>query len=334
MQHIYSLIESWVEAKRLPSAVIQVELDGETIALRAFGEATLQTRFDIASLTKVTATLPSILLLEQANEVSLNDTISSFIPQFPHTNVTLLHCLLHRTGLPGSLPYPQNRYSKEDIWHEICSRPLLSQPGDEMRYSDIGMILVGKVIEVVTNQSLSTFADQQVFKPLNMLHTLFTPSEQLHSSIAPTEWDDVTATYLQGHVHDEVSYRLNGISGSAGLFSTANDLSRYASMWLCPETYNLLSKATITKSISQPIDSRGIGWQVQDGTTTQLACGSSWPRGSFGHTGFTGTSLWLEPSSKLSVVFLTNAVHYGRQNHIIELRKILHQEIYNTIKHY
>lgn len=331
MNAIYSLISQWVEQKLLPSAVIRIMQNDKVVAEHAFGQATTGTMYDIASLTKVTATLPAILLLAQAKELSLQQTVSHFIPQFPHKQITLEHCLKHRTGLPGSLPYPQNRYSEANIWDEIFALPLLSLVGQQMRYSDVGMILVGKVIEMTSNQTLAEFAEQHIFKRLNMHNTLYCPPQSMKQSIAPTEWDAATQTYLQGKVHDEVSFRLGGISGSAGLFSTAEDLSTYAGAWLYPEKYPLLANETIMAATQDATMSRGLGWQIQDFTTDQLSCGMKWAKGSFGHTGFTGTSLWIEPTQKVSVVFLTNAVHFGRETKIIELRKLLHDEIYKEL---
>lgn len=331
MENIYALIDEWIESKQLPSAVIQVNLEGKVIGQKAFGDASIDTIFDIASLTKVTATLPALLWLEQSSQISFDDKLSTYLPNFQHKEVTILQCLQHRTGLPGSLPYPQNRYSTKDIWEEIWELPLQSKPGAEMRYSDIGMILAGKVVEIVSQQSLASFARKHVFQPLGMNDTKFLPEEELIPFIASTEWDDQKEQFLKGVVHDEVSFRLGGISGSAGLFSTASDLSMYAQAWLYPEQYSFLTPQTISMCTAEPVESRGLGWQVQDSSGIPLACGPDWPKGSFGHTGFTGTSMWIEPSSKLSVVFLTNAVHYGRNTKMVELRKQLHQEIFHSI---
>lgn len=332
LNKIYSLIQHWVDSKFIPDAVIQVQLGDSIIGQRAFGNASIDTLFDVASLTKVTATLPSLLLLEQRSKLSFNDKLVTYIPEFAHPEVTILQCLQHTTGLPGSLPYPQNRYSTKDVWQEIFAQPLLSKPGEEIRYSDIGMILAGLVAERVSNESLSTFAKRNIFQPLGMKHTQFLPDKKHYSSIAPTEWDEVKQRYLQGEVHDEISFRLGGVSGSAGLFSTASDLSIYAQAWLYPDRYPMLTPQSIKQCISSPISSRGLGWQVQDFTSSPLSCGLMWPKGSFGHTGFTGSSLWIEPTLNLSVVFLTNAVHYGRNSVIMELRKVLHESIYETIK--
>lgn len=330
MDKIYELIQQWIDDKRIPDAVLQINLEDKVIAQKAFGSAKLHTRFDAASLTKVAATLPSLLLLEQAGKLSLHDTLSTYIPDFQHTEVTLLHCLLHRTGLPGSLPYPQNRYSTNDVWQEIFTQPLIANPGEKMQYSDLGMTLAGLVVEKVAEQSLAVFAAKHIFEPLGMKHTQFNPDKQQLNHIAPTEWDEQRQVYLHGQVHDEICYRLGGVSGSAGLFTTAEDLSLYARAWLNADSSPIFTPQTVKKCITQPVESRGLGWQVQD-FTASLACGASWPYGSFGHTGFTGTSLWLEPSIKLLVVFLTNAVHYGRSMNIIELRKQLHTAIYNEI---
>lgn len=331
MNAIYSLISQWIEQKLLPSAVIRITQNDKVLAERAFGDAAINTMYDIASLTKISSTLPSILLLSQANEISFSQTIHHFIPQFPHKEITLEHCLKHSTGLPGSLPYPQNRYSTANIWDEICALPLLTPAGQQMKYSDVGMILVGKVVEAVSGQTLAAFSKQNIYEPLKMNNTLYCPPHSIKLTIAPTEWDETTNSFLQGEVHDEVSNRLGGISGSAGLFSTVKDLSTYAGAWLYPEKYPLLLEESINAATRHPSMSRGLGWQMQDYSTDQLACGTKWAEGSFGHTGFTGTSLWIEPTQKVTVVFLTNAVHFGRENQIVRLRKQLHDEVYKVL---
>jgi len=331
MKKVYRLLEQWVDQKLIPSAVLCINYQDTLIVNHAFGSAHIDTIYDIASLTKVTATLPSILLLMQASKLALDDRLVTHIPTFPHRDITIRHCLQHMTGLPGSLPYPQDRYATKNVWDDIYAQPLISKPGSIVRYSDLGMIWLGKVIENISGQSLSAYAQKHIYTPLNMQDTAFLPQlPEMNGRIAPTEWDDVNKQYLQGAVHDEVSYRLGGVSGSAGLFSTAKDLSNYARAWLYPMDYALFTTDSINQCFKLPIEARGLGWQVQD-FTVPLACGENWPKGSFGHTGFTGTSIWIEPHKKLSVVLLTNAVHYGRQNKIVELRRQLHELIYDEV---
>ncbi|AIQ62846.1 hypothetical protein PSTEL_06730 [Paenibacillus stellifer] len=338
------LIEGWVSQGKIPGAVLDIRFGDAWRYSRAYGRlapntssnnesshaidrpAKLSTLFDAASLTKVVATLPAALLLAQQRELRLDDEVSRYIPEFRHGGVTLRHCLQHTSGLPADMPGYLDRYTALDPLQDALAQDLISVPGDRALYSDVGMILLGVVIARVAAQPLDAFVKQNVFEPLGMMDSTFNPPAELRNRIAATEWDG--RRYLQGEVHDEKAYRLGGVSGSAGLFTTAGDLSRYADSWLYPERYNLLDPEWIDEAVSRAIQGRGLGWQVWQQGGDEMACGKLMPEGTYGHTGFTGGSLWLEPKRGLSVVFLTNAVHYGRNNLIRELRPELHNAIF------
>ncbi|MEK0317696.1 serine hydrolase domain-containing protein [Cohnella sp. 56] len=322
------LLRSWVEERMVPGAVLDVRRGGEVLFSGGYGGAAESTIFDVASLTKVIVTLPSVLLLAQASELSLGDPVSKYVPAFRHDEVTIEQCLRHTSGMPGAIPGFRERHATRDIRQELLAQELKSKPGERVAYSDLGMILMGWVVSAVSGMSLDLFAEESIFRPLGMKDSRFNPPPEWKERIAPTEWSG--DAYLQGEVHDETCYRLGGVSGNAGLFSTADDIVRYAQAWLNPEANAWLDRAWIEASLADPVEARGLGWQVQDGHNDALACGPTWPIGSFGHTGFTGTSLWIDPTSELTVVLLTNAVHYGRDNPIRQLRPLLHEAIMNS----
>ncbi|MED5017342.1 serine hydrolase [Paenibacillus chibensis] len=329
IEPIHHLIEGWVAAKKIPAAVIDIQLGNKLKWQSAFGNASLDTIFDAASLTKVVVTLPAIMQLVQSGTLSLQDPVQQYIPEFRHSEVTIEHCLRHVSGLPSVLPDFRERYKSLDI-QQIFALELEFSPGERVSYSDIGMVLVGWIITRLTKKPLDIVAKEAIFAPLGMTDSFFNPPASLRERIAPTEWDG--EKYLLGEVHDETCYRLGGVAGSAGLFTTADDLSRYARAWLFPEQHALLTRASVyacTKSVDK---GRGIGWQVHEGPDSMMSCGPHWPSGSFGHTGYTGTSLWIDPALQLSVVFLTNGVHLGRDNEVKDLRPILHDAILDIIR--
>ncbi|BFH63632.1 serine hydrolase domain-containing protein [Paenibacillus azoreducens] len=327
IEKAHQLLESWVAEKKIPGAVVDVRIGDRMKWQAAYGTAALDTIFDVASLTKVAVTLPGIMMLVESSKLSLQDPVQKYIPEFRHGGVTIEHCLKHISGLPAGIPDFEERYSTVDAMQQIFEVDLEAAPGERVNYSDLGFILLGWIISRLTGQSLDSFAQDAIFTPLGMKDSCFNPSQALHKRIAPTEWDG--SKYILGEVHDETSYRLGGAVGSAGLFTTAEDLSEYAGAWLYPEQCSLLTKETVETCITSVFDGRGLGWQVQGSPGVTLSCGPHWPAGSFGHTGYTGTSLWINPVDKMSVVFLTNAVHYGREslNVFRELRPILHEAV-------
>jgi len=328
MEKLNRLIEGWVREKQIPSAVLDIQVKNKKRVQAAYGSAFLSTVFDVASLTKVTVTLPAIMLLAQASKLSLRDPVQRYIPEFRHANVTIGHCLQHTSGLPATLPDYRDRFSRKDVKQAIFSQELDFEPGTQVQYSDLGMILAGWIVERLSGKSLEDFAKENIFAPLG-LTCRFNPPDNWKDRIAPTEWDG--SKYIQGEVHDETCYRLGGVSGSAGLFSTAEDLARYARCWLYPERHSFLSRSWVDACMQFPMSGRGLGWQVWDGVEPALSCGAKWTIGSFGHTGFTGTSLWIDPMREIIVVFLTNAVHYGRNNNIKQLRLILHEAVLDAL---
>ncbi|WP_347548650.1 serine hydrolase domain-containing protein [Pseudalkalibacillus hwajinpoensis] len=323
-----------VTQKELPGGVLHVQHKGKVVFHQAYGgfidrnhqthTMTTTTRFDLASLTKVVATLPSILWLVDKSTLEFDHAIQTYIPEFKHPDVTIQHALTHTTGLPADLAPAVKRDEVRDILTDITCLELLHTPGSQVQYSDLGMILLGIVVEKVSGLPLSTFSEHRLFKPWGLMNTTFNLTKADH--IASTEWYE--NQYIQGKVHDEKALHLGGASGSAGLFSTASDVGKFGHYFLYPDTQQELSKALMKSAQTHFMQNRGQSFEVWSGHGAPLSCGRRWSEGSFGHTGFTGTSLWIDPQEELIVTFLTNMIHYGRQHNMVRIRPHLHSMIH------
>ncbi|MEX2460659.1 MAG: serine hydrolase domain-containing protein [Paenibacillaceae bacterium] len=292
MDKVDRLVKGWVHDGVLPGAVLDITLNNRLRFCKSYGSYSdgvkehpiqLNTLFDIASLTKVIATLPAVLVSVAEGNLSLDCTLQEYLPAFRHSQVTLRHLLMHVSGLPADLPIIARRGQRPGLLDEILAQELGFLPGKNSQYSDLGLILLGKVIELVNDVPLDRFVQQNVFGPLEMRSTLFTPGPEHYDHIAATEWVD--GAYVIGEVHDEKSFHLGGVSGSAGLFATAGDISRYAAWWLQPENQDIVPPSLMQEAIAHPIYGRGVGWEVRHDPTIVSSCGESWPAGSFGHTG-------------------------------------------------
>lgn len=349
-EKVIDFLQNEINKKHIPGAAIQVNHKGKSILKEALGwridfeeecePMQLDTVFDLASLTKVVATLPSILKLLDEGEIGLNDTISHFIPEFSLNNkaeITLLNLLTHTSGLKSHRRFYQENLNKEEIFEEIYKETLEYEPGTKVVYSDLGFILLSKIVEIVTQSKFEEFVTKEIFEPLEMNETTFLPKFPA-DRYAATEFAPSINTYKLGVVHDENANALGGISGHAGLFSTLSDLNNYVSMLenkgifdgkrVLSENAIQLSKKNLTSSLNEM---RGLGWQLK--TDSETSCGDYFSKKSFGHTGFTGTSLWIDPEVDLSVILLTNRVHYGREPYILRLRPRLHNIIRQHFNH-
>lgn len=324
-----------VDNNDIPGAVLCISKNGELIFLKSYGSyknnmnadivVTTETIFDLASLTKVMVTLPAFLLLYQMKELNLENSVQTYFPQFMYPEITIKHLLQHTSGLPADLKNIA-RTKDQDVFALIMKSEIINKPGTQVLYSDLGMIILGKIIEKVTNMRIDHFIEKNIHIPWEMYDTQFLPSHNNLDRIAATEFFE--GKYIHGVVHDEKAFQLGGISGSAGLFSTAKDVSTFANYWLYPETQSVLSPESMKLVHKGVVENRGLAFELKSDSKNKLSCGRNWPKGSFGHTGFTGTSLWIEPKEKLSVVFLTNVVHFGRNHHLPMIRKKLHTMIY------
>jgi len=315
-----------LQAKRMPGCVVAIGRRGKLAMLRAYGHRqvlpepvamTADTVFDLASLTKPIATATSVMILVERGKLRLDDPVARHLGEFaPHgkDRITIADLLTHQGGLIADNSLKDYLDGPSKAWERICQLEPSAAPGTKFIYSDVGFIVLGELVRKVSGRSLAEFAREHVFGPLAMTETGFLPGEGLRRRAAPAEKRDKADTrWICGEVHDPRAYRLGGVAGHAGLFSTANDLALYAQMMLGEGQYagvRVLRAETVaemTKARQVPGGLRGLGWDVRTGYSSNRG-GSFSPR-AFGHGGFTGTSLWIDPGLDLFVIFLSNRLH-------------------------
>ncbi len=317
---IRAAIAQAIERKAIPGAVYWCGLgdqdrhwaQGHRARVPAPEAMTEDTLFDAASLTKVVATLPSVMLLVERGKLSLDAPVKTYLPAFAAPTITVKHLLTHTSGLPASIPKdeakPNWEGEAEGIRRATACTPDPA-PGTLFRYSDVNFILLGELVRLVSGRPLDQFAAQEIFRPLKMDTSTFRPSPALAARIAPTE-RDAAGVMLRGVVHDPTARRMGGVAGHAGLFTTAADLAKYARFMLHggpllkPETLRLMQSVQTPSTVA---DRRGLGWDIDSRYSRPR--GTLYPLGSFGHTGFTGTALWLDPSTDSFFILLTTRLH-------------------------
>lgn len=360
LNRIDALVEKDIADKKLPGAVVIVGHKGKIVYRKAFGnralvptpeKMTIDTIFDVASLTKPIATATSVMILVEQGKLRLNDTIGKFIPEIEDENakkVTILQLLTHVSGYRPDFDLGEKWMGRDGMLAALKKEKLRYPPGTRFVYSDIGFIVLGEIIQKVSNYDVDEFIFQNLCNPLNLKDTGFAKiganenffSEKL-SRIAPTENVRGQQNYLgakfegseaegnrilRGQVHDPTAFRMKGIAGHAGLFSTADDLARYCQMILNSgilDGKRILSAQTVAKMtspyvVSETGETRGLGWDVN--TSFSQNRGELFPLGSFGHTGFTGTGVWIDRVSQTFVVFLSNRVHPDGKGDVTPLR--------------
>lgn len=287
-----------------------------------------QTLWDLASLTKVVGTTTAIMQLVERGRVQLDAPVRRYLPRFtgPGKNrVTVRHLLTHSSGLPAGRPLYREAASPSAALELVYATPLQASAGTRTVYSDLGAILLGRIVERASGERLDRYLARHVFRPLGMRSTFFRPPDSLRARIAPTEFDAWRQRRIHGEVHDENAVALGGIAGHAGLFSTGRDLSRFATMYLRGGSLDgarILRPATIrrfTRVRNAAFSSRALGWDTPTGTSS---AGHLMSRRAFGHTGFTGTSIWIDPSNDVFVILLTNRVNPSRENHRISAVRV------------
>jgi uncharacterized protein YbbC (DUF1343 family) len=328
-------IEQAIRLELIPGAVLLVGHNGRVIYSKAYGERallparetmTLDTIFDAASLTKVVATTPSIMKLFEQGKVRMNDRVTQYLPEFQGGNseITVRHLMTHFSGLRPDVDLnPKWRGYDLGIRLALVDPPI-APPGVRFIYSDTNFELLGEIVHRVSGRMLSEFARQEIYIPLGMKDSLFNPPASLLPRIAPTEVEH--GRPVRGVVHDPQSRAMDGVAGHAGLFTTAADLARYAQMLLNGGELNgvrVFSPLTVRKFTTpeSPADQpilRGFGWDIDSPYSSNR--GELFPIGSYGHTGFTGTSLWIDPGTKTYVILLTNSVHPHRGKNLTPLR--------------
>ena len=350
----YDVIEKAIADKAFPGATLAVGIRGK-VAIHAFGKlsydakapaTTPATMYDIASLTKVVATTTLVAKLAEGDfavPLDLDAKIERYLPEWAsgpnpewRHRVTVRHLLTHTSGLPPFKEYWRTSKNKQDTLAKIFAEPLEYEPGTKEIYSDLGIILMAEIIERLTGRTLDDLAKSYIFLPLGMKDTMYRPPKKLWPQIAPTEIDNnLRHRLVQGEVHDENAFAIGGVSGHAGVFSTAPDLAAFCQMLLNGGIYahqRILRRATISQfTMPQQLSggTRTLGWAVP---TEGGSSGHYFSSHSFGHTGFTGTSIWIDPDRQLFVVLLTNRVHPTRENtKIQQVRPALHDAVMQTL---
>ena len=328
------VLDEAVSAGAVPGAVAAVGAGREELAQWVGGDAerwagttramASQTVFDLASLTKVTATLPSVLVLVEDGRCRLDDAVRDVLPDLPlDTRVTLRHLLTHTSGLPAHRPFHEHVQSLGGLVAAAGSERLERPPGTSVCYSDLGFILLGALVAALAGEPLPDFARRRVFEPLGMSAT-FEPPVAWHPRIAATEVVD--GAPILGVVHDENAAAGGPGCGHAGLFGTLDDLVRYVQEWVDPVDSVLgtsLREEAVRCATEGLAGARALGWTCRGDAYDVLSEG--WGRLAVSHTGFTGTSLAFDPASGRWAVLLTNAVHFGRdRNTIVSLRRRFH----------
>jgi len=316
---IEKLVGDAIAEGKLPGCVVAIGRADGVIYERAFGHRallpekepmTVDTIFDVASLTKPVATALSLMVLRDQGKLDLDERVSHYLPKFTGKGkqaITLRQVLTHSSGLPAETRVADFDAGKDHAFQRIYDLPLKAPPGTRFAYSDVGFMVLGELIANVTGIDLAAFSRVKIFEPLGMPDTGFLPATELRPRIAPTE--PRKGAFIRGDVHDPRAYRLGGVAGHAGLFSTADDLALLARMLLSSES-KILSRKTLADFIAPhdvPNAIRALGWDVSSAYSNNRGTTLS-PR-AIGHGGYTGTSLWIDPGQDLFIVFLSNRVH-------------------------
>jgi CubicO group peptidase (beta-lactamase class C family) len=314
-----------ISAGGYPGASVVVGRRGAAVFERGYGRLSWEkssapvqadrTIYDLASLTKVVGTTTAIMVLFDEGKIHLDDPVSQYVPEFlggQKDLVTVRMLLEHRSGLPAGRDLWRIASTPAEARQAVIGTPLVCQPNACYEYSDLGADMLGFVVEAASGEPLDKFLQERVFGPLGMTDTFFRPADSLRSRVAPTEVAPPRGYPLQGEVHDENAYALGGVAGHAGLFSTAADLSVFAQMMLNGGEYDgtrIVADSTVALFTKRAAGTRALGWDTCGGSGS---CGKYLGEDAYGHTGFTGTSIWIDPDRDMFVVLLTNRVHEAR----------------------
>jgi CubicO group peptidase (beta-lactamase class C family) len=328
-------INSAIASNQCPGGVLWLERNG-TAYHKAFGSRALvparekmteDTIFDAASLTKVIAATPAVMLIVERGQIRLDAAVTNYIPEFTGDGreaVTVRELLTHTSGLPPDIETKSDWHGQAEAVKKACAVKLQSTPGTVFKYSDINFFLLGEIVQRVSKTPLEVFVQREIYAPLKMTDTGYLPPQDKLFRIAPTEVVD--GKPWRGVVHDPTARHMGGVAGHAGLFATAPDLARYARMLmnlgeldgariLKPETVKLMTSVQTPPEIRSR---RGLGWDIDSPFSGPR--GELFPIGSYGHTGWTGGSLWIDPFSKTFVIFLSNRNHPTEAGSVISLR--------------
>ena len=351
----FDLLDRAVKDHAFPGGVLAVGWRGQ-LTEHAFGRLTYDVKspkardstiYDVASLTKPIVTTSAIMMLVAEERVDLDAPLSRYLPECAggaskgqqsdwRKEMTAGELLLHTAGLPAHREFYKDAKGRDAIFRRVCAEPLVAEPGTKVEYSDLGFILLGEIVERLTGQTLNQFAHEKIFAPLGMNHSYFNPPRALRAQIAPTENDTAfRKRQLQGEVDDANAFAMGGIAGHAGLFSTAQDISVFAQMMLNGGMYaqeRIFTRSIIdqfTARVDAGNSARTLGWDVPTGNS---ASGHYMSPRAYGHNGFTGTSIWIDPEKDLFIILLTNRVYPSAANDKIrQVRPALHDAIIDAL---
>ncbi|HMA19185.1 MAG TPA: serine hydrolase [Gemmatimonadaceae bacterium] len=325
LESIDRVIQRGIKAGGYPGAAVVVGRKGAAVWQKGFGNLSWsavsgavdpdRTIYDVASLSKVIGTTTAVMVLYDEKKIDLDAPVFRYLPAFSggmKDEVTVRELLTHRSGLPAGRDLWRIAHSPQEARDLVLSTPLEYRPNSAYIYSDLGADVLGMIVEEVSGQRLDQFLAQRVFGPLGMRDTEYRPADSLRYRIAPTEVTPPRGYPLRGEVHDENAYALGGIAGHAGLFSTAADISIFAQMMLNGGSYDgvqIISDSTVALFTRRTAGHRALGWDTADG---DYGSGKYLTERAYGHTGYTGTSIWIDPDREMFVVLLTNRVHAAK----------------------
>lgn len=328
--HIDDVVQEGLDRGRMPGCVVLVGRSKGIVLLKAYGQRqvqptrvamTIDTVFDLASLTKPIATATCVMKLAQEGRLDIDDAVAKHIPEFAaegKEKITIRQLLTHQGGLIADNALSDYADGPDESMQRVYSLKPQVEPGTRFIYSDVGFIVLGEVVARITGKNLHEFSHETIFQPLGMSETGFLPSDELKQRAAPTE--QRANRWMRGEVHDPRAFRLGGVAGHAGLFSTAEDLARFARMMLGGGDTRVLKPETIalmTKEVPVSSGIRGLGWDKR--STYSSNRGDLFTKRAFGHGGFTGTAIWIDPALDVYVIFLSNRVHPDGQGSVNSL---------------
>lgn len=340
-QYLEDLIQEHLNQEVFPGVEILFAAHGEIRLHRAWGRLevgqdaptmNINTIFDIASLTKPIAVATSIMLMMEQGLLDLEEPAHEFLPEFKGGHrelITLKHLLCHTSGLPAWENLYEGAQSKDEVWNRLMQVELVNEVGREVVYSCLGYLILGEIIRRISKTQLSVYVKEAILSPLQMNSTQFSAWNTLKGQIiAPTQYCPYRQKLLRGVVHDENAYVFDEEGGNAGLFSTSIDLFRFSQMLFNGgelDGVRLLSTPSIQKMVENhtfyPNVPRGIGWDIKGKGTGYTSCGELMPYGCIGHTGFTGTSIWMDLPAQICIIVLSNRVHIAREKNIPAMKR-------------
>jgi len=326
LEAIERVVKRGISAGGFPGAAVIVGRKGSTVLDEGFGTLSWndpgepvdshETLYDLASLSKVVGTTTAVMILYDEKKLDLDSPVIRYLPTFGDgglkDNVTIRELLTHTSGLPAGRDIYRIAHSPIEARAALLATPLDYPPGQKYVYSDLGADVLGLVVEVVAGETLDSFLERRVFGPLGMAQTFYRPADSVKYRTAPTAVDPPRGYPIRGEVHDENAWAMGGVAGHAGLFSTASDLAVFAQMMLNGGEYNgvqIVSKPTVELFTKRAFGHRALGWDTADGS---FGSGRYLGPNAYGHTGFTGTSIWIDPDRQMFMILLTNRIHAAK----------------------